>query len=144
MTSLRQHELYRTWVGMKERCYDPSHKSFKAYGARGITVCQRWLNSFANFLSDMGERPLGFTLDRKDTNGDYTPENCVWSDDRTQRHTRRVMNEAGCITKHRSKYRVRMHLNGKRHSRIFETLAKAEDYVADCRFEREMHFRLGL
>ena len=129
---------------MKERCYNPNHRHFRSYGGRGIAVCQRWLDSFVNFVVDMGKRPLGFTLDRKDTNGDYTPENCMWSDDRTQRHGRRVINEARCINKHRSKYRVRMHLNGKRHSRIFVTLAEAEDYVADCRFEREMHFCLGL
>jgi hypothetical protein len=92
----------------------------------------------------MGERPPGLTLDRKDTNGNYSPDNCVWSDDRTQLHNRRCMNEASCIQERDSKYRVRIYLNSKRHHRTFETLAEAENYVADCRYEREFHFQLGL
>lgn len=129
---------------MKQRCYNPNNDRFQSYGARGITVCERWLNSFTNFLADMGERPPGLTLDRKDTNGNYSPDNCVWSDDRTQLHNRRCMNEASCIQERDSKYRVRIYLNSKRHHRTFETLAEAENYVADCRYEREFHFQLGL
>jgi len=141
---LRHHELYPIWNMMKQRCYNPNNSRFQSYGARGITVCERWLNSFANFLADMGERPPGLTLDRKDTNGNYSPDNCVWSDRRTQDHNRRCMHEGTCIRKHGNRYRVLIRLNGHQHYRSFETLAEAEDYVADCRFEREMHFRLGL
>ena len=69
---------YFTWAGMHSRCYRPENKSWSRYGARGIGVCDRWF-IFENFLSDMGERPIGKTLDRKDRNGNYTPKNCKWS-----------------------------------------------------------------
>ena len=74
---------YKTWCGMRERCNLPNHISFKYYGARGVKVCERWM-SFENFLSDMGEKPDGLTLDRIDPFGDYEPDNCRWADAKTQ------------------------------------------------------------
>ena len=75
---------YQSWKAMLKRCRNPNHKSFQNYGGRGVTVCARWDpaqgGSFENFLSDMGERPSGTTLD-KDKNGAgniYSPENCCW------------------------------------------------------------------
>ena len=76
---------YSSWIGMKQRCYDKKSLRYKNYGGRGIKVCDRWLNSFENFLEDMGVRPDGnFTLDRVDVDGDYCPENCRWADAKTQ------------------------------------------------------------
>ena len=63
---------------MMTRCYNPNVKSYKDYGGRGVQVCEQW-HSFANFLTDMGERPPGTTLDRKDNDRGYAPDNCRWA-----------------------------------------------------------------
>lgn len=84
----KQSRTYCTWRKMLARCYDPDSYGFHWYGARGIKVCERWL-IFDNFLADMGERPEGMTLDRKETNGDYEPDNCRWATRQQQLANRR-------------------------------------------------------
>lgn len=69
---------YRTWCGMLQRCSNPSNPRWKDYGGRGITVCERWLK-FDNFLEDMGEKPSGLSIDRKNNNKGYFKSNCRWA-----------------------------------------------------------------
>lgn len=82
---------YKTWMKLRSRCYSEKDPKYKDYGARGIKVCDRWLNSYENFLEDMGRRPDDKkSIDRINNNGDYEPDNCRWADDyQQQRNTRR-------------------------------------------------------
>lgn len=72
------HPLYTTWKGMLKRCYDRSHHQFADYGGRGIDVCFRW-HSFEQFADDMNPRPVGLSLERKNNEKGYSPENCCWA-----------------------------------------------------------------
>lgn len=82
---------YKTWSAMKERCYKEDSCNYFNYGGRGIKVCDRWLESFENFLADMGFRPgPEFSLDREDNDGHYEPGNCRWATIETQSNNRRT------------------------------------------------------
>lgn len=80
---------YTVWQNMKARCYNPRSPSWQYYGGRGIQVCDRWRNSFANFVTDMGEKPDGRSLDRIDNDGNYEPGNCRWATPAEQVRNRR-------------------------------------------------------
>ena len=81
---------YRAWSGMKGRCYRQSSSNYLDYGGRGIKVCDNWLNSFENFLRDVGLRPSAHhSLDRINVNGDYSPDNFRWASKTEQSNNRR-------------------------------------------------------
>lgn len=123
---------YETWCSMIGRCETESNTSFHNYGARGISVCNRWRDSFELFLEDMGERPTSkHSLDRIDVNGNYEPSNCRWVTKEVQMRNRRILSNNktgvnGVYLNKSDKYHAQIYESGKRkHIGLFDTLEDA-------------------
>ena len=86
---MSQTREYKSWQSMKQRVLNPKSPDYPFYGKKGVKICPQWIDDFLQFLSDLGERPEGMTLDRIDPTGDYTPENTRWNSPKGQAQNRR-------------------------------------------------------
>ena len=104
---------FNSWLCMRSRCTQPSHRSYNNYGGRGITVCSRW-QDYDAFMADMGPKPgPEYTLDRIDVNGPYSPENCRWVTNAAQQRNKRTnrlvtaFGETLCLAEWGRRYNLR-------------------------------------
>ena len=128
----------KTWYRIKDRCCNPNSHAYSRYGERGITVCNRWLESFENFYEDMGDKPSpNHSIERLDVNKGYSPDNCVWTTTEKQNRNvrKRVNNTSGCtgVSRQMEDGKVIayvaswMKLDGKRKTKYFSVNKYGED-----------------
>ena len=126
-SKLGKDSIYQIWQSMKQRCYNPNTARYSSYGGRGIKICDRWLNSFLNFLEDMGPRPNpDYSIDRIDVNGDYEPDNCRWA-------TVKIQNENRRPTKGIPKIKINI---GDRFGKLI-VISEAEPYILKSQNNKE-------
>ena len=85
----KKTKTYKTWESIKRRCFQPSQDNYRLYGGRGITVCEKWL-AFEGFHEDMGDQPIGMTIERSNPDGDYCKDNCLWVSSKQQARNKRT------------------------------------------------------
>jgi len=122
-----KHPLHRTYANMKTRCYNTNDKHYPRWGGRGIKVCERWLgiDGFQHFVDDMGERPAGYSLDRIDVNGDYSPQNCRWASPHAQAANRRSGSKHLGVCWDRGAWKAFINVNRKMYSHRCGSLEEA-------------------
>ena len=109
-------KIYKIWNSMIQRCTNANNKKYNIYGGRGITVCDRWLNSFESFYTDMGDKPEGMSLDRRDNSKGYSKSNCRWANASEQAiNSRPRHNKTGVrgVSIKRNKFHVTIKVNYK-------------------------------
>lgn len=144
-------KLHITWKGIIQRCTNPTHKDYKDYGGRGITVCKEWLN-VENFIDDMIKTyQSGLSIDRINPNGNYEPNNCRWATKTTQsRNTRllRIDNTTGyrgiVAVKGTTRFVARIRVNKKIYIGTYNTAIEAaqayDQYIIDNNLEHTKNF----
>lgn len=141
---VKDHPLNNIYRGMKTRCYNKKDRKYRLYGGRGIVVCGRWLgeNGFKNFVSDMGERPKGTSLDRfPNKDGNYEPLNCRWANIYQQNRNRNCNNKfVGVMwSKREKKWISGITINTK-----YITLGKFKEYNDAVNSRKEAEIKYGI
>ena len=133
---------YNIWRSMKKRCHLISDPHYKQYGNKGITVCNKWRNSFSAFIEDMGSAPANYTIDRIDNTKGYYKENCRWASRVTQNQNRKNFssNTSGYkgVCAHKEKWRAYISVEGKQIS-LGRFNTKEEAYQARLKAEAEYY-----
>ena len=146
--SRTKHPLYGRWRGMRQRCTNPNHPLYQYYGARGITICERW-DDFDNYVADVGLPPADKPdLDRINNEGNYEPSNVRWVT-----HQQNLANR-GAFKRSDPKRNIRKTPDGYRYavrllpyvtySKHFPTYKQAEDHRSLIEYEREINRRLSI
>lgn len=129
----KNDRAYKSWAHMKSRCLNENDPKFESYGARGISVCERWLD-FVFFLADMGDPPPGCTIDRINNDGNYEPKNCRWATQKEQANNRRSTRWIEAHGK-RKTLQEWADLSGMRRASIFWRIKKGmrpEEFLPSC------------
>ncbi len=146
---------YRVWAAMKRRCQNPNVKAWKYYGARGISVCDRWKNSYHNFIADMGHRPSKeYSIDRINNDGNYEPSNCRWATAKQQAANKRAkltpnkikpagafMLSAAAIVAHGYSTEKAAECAGVNHAKLLDYLATAKPSTSPIKMSDEARLR---